>query len=160
MKTVYTCFCTDIIHEGHLNIIYEAQKLGKVIVGVLADEASIRYNRFPSVSLEERISLVKAIPGVDHVIVQNEIMYDKIFEQLHPDYIIHGDNWSLPSMQAIHKNILGLIKKYGGELIEIPYTYNKNIQELDRQMTEKLAMPEFRRGRLSKLLKMVPIVKQ
>ncbi|MCI9359733.1 MAG: phosphoenolpyruvate mutase [Hungatella sp.] len=159
MKTVYTCFCTDIIHEGHLNIIYEAQKLGKVIVGVLADEASIRYNRFPSVSLEERISLVKAIPGVDHVIVQNEIMYDKIFEQLHPDYIIHGDNWSLPSMQAIHKNILGLIKKYGGELIEIPYTYNKNIQELDRQMTEKLAMPEFRRGRLSKLLKMVPIVK-
>ena len=28
MKTVYTCFCTDIIHEGHLNIIEEAHKLG------------------------------------------------------------------------------------------------------------------------------------
>ncbi len=27
MKTVYTCFCTDIIHEGHLNIINEAKKV-------------------------------------------------------------------------------------------------------------------------------------
>lgn len=35
MKTVYTCFCTDIIHDGHLNIIEEAHKRGKVIVGVL-----------------------------------------------------------------------------------------------------------------------------
>ena len=26
MKKVYTCFCTDFIHEGHLNIIKEAQK--------------------------------------------------------------------------------------------------------------------------------------
>ena len=29
MKTVYTCFCTDVIHEGHLNIINEAKKLGE-----------------------------------------------------------------------------------------------------------------------------------
>ena len=26
MKTAYTCFCTDVIHEGHLNIINEAKK--------------------------------------------------------------------------------------------------------------------------------------
>ena len=37
MKTVYTCFCTDIIHEGHLNIIRNAAKLGQVIVGALTD---------------------------------------------------------------------------------------------------------------------------
>lgn len=159
MKVVYTCFCTDVIHEGHLNIINEAQKLGEVTVGVLADAASIRYNRFPAVSLEDRIRLVEAIPGVAHVIVQNEIMYDEIFERLHPDYIVHGDNWSLPSMQAIYQNIKNLIKKYGGELVEIPYTYSENVQRTDHQMIEKLAMPEFRRGRLRKLLQMVPIVK-
>ena len=39
MKTVYTCFCTDVIHEGHLNIIEAAHKLGKVIVGALSDKA-------------------------------------------------------------------------------------------------------------------------
>ena len=50
MKTVYTCFSTDVIHEGHLNIINEAQKHGRVVVGCLSDKASIRYNRFPTIS--------------------------------------------------------------------------------------------------------------
>ena len=97
---VYTCFCTDIIHEGHLNIIKEARKYGEVTVGVLADAASIRYDRFPSISLQDRIDLVKGIPGVSNVILQDEIMYDKVFEKVHPDYIVHGNNWSSPSMQA------------------------------------------------------------
>ncbi len=159
MKKVYTCFCTDIIHEGHMNIIRKALKYGELTVGVLADAASVRYNRFPSKSIEERVNLVKGIPGVTNVIVQNDIMYDEVFEMLRPDYIVHGDNWSAPSMQAIKKNILELINKYGGELIEIPYTRNEAIQKLDKQMKEKLSMPEFRRGRLRKALKMVPLVK-
>ena len=45
-RKVYTCFCTAVIHKGHLNIISEARKLGEVTVGVLSDEAMIRYNRF------------------------------------------------------------------------------------------------------------------
>ena len=48
MAKVYTCFCTDIIHEGHMNIIREAAKLGELTVGVLSDEMMIRYNRFPT----------------------------------------------------------------------------------------------------------------
>ena len=47
MKTIYTCFCTEVIHEGHLNIIRQAQRYGRVIVGALSDRALIRYNRFP-----------------------------------------------------------------------------------------------------------------
>ena len=43
MKTVYTCFCTDVIHEGHMNIIREAKKYGDVIVGVISDKAMIRF---------------------------------------------------------------------------------------------------------------------
>jgi phosphoenolpyruvate phosphomutase len=159
MKKVYTCFITDIIHEGHLNIIEKAKEYGEVTVGVLADAASIRYNRFPSISLEERIRLVKEIPGVSHVIVQKEIMYDAIFEEMHPDYVVHGDNWDQPSMQAIRENILGLCEKYRAQLIEIPYTESERLRKLDKQMHEKLAMPEFRRGRLRKVLNMVPIVK-
>ena len=159
MKKVYTCFCTDIIHEGHLNFIKEAQKYGELTVGVLADGAMVKYNRFPSVSLEERIELVRNIEGVSDVIVQHEIMYDEIFETLHPDIIIHGDNWAASSMQAIKNNIIGLTQKYGGELIEIPYTRDEKLTKIDKQMREKLAMPEFRRGRLRKALNMMPLIK-
>ena len=83
MKTVYTCFCTDIIHEGHLNIIREGMKHGKVIAGVLGDEAMIRFNRFPAMEFEERMELIRGIEGVSEVVVQDEIMYDRIIEKLH-----------------------------------------------------------------------------
>ncbi len=158
-KKVYTCFCTDVIHEGHLNIIKKAKELGSVTVGVLCDSEMVRYNRFPMKTVEERVAMIKAIPEVDDVIVQNHIMYDEVVETLHPDYIIHGDNWNNSALVAIKNNITELLAKYGGELVEVPYTYNENTQKIDRQMREKLAMPELRRGRLRKLLNIVPIVK-
>ena len=86
MKTVYTCFSTDVIHEGHLNIIREALKYGRVVVGCLSDKASIRYNRFPTVPENERMELYKSIEGIDSVILQNDMLYDDVIEYLHPDY--------------------------------------------------------------------------
>ncbi|MCR5237007.1 MAG: phosphoenolpyruvate mutase [Lachnospiraceae bacterium] len=159
MSKVYTCFCTDIIHEGHLNIIREAKKLGELTVGVLTDSEMVRYNRFPTRTTEERMNMVKAIPGVNEVIEQKQIMYDEVISTLKPDFIVHGDNWGDPAMQAIRGNILKLTEEYGGELVEIPYTHNESVEKLDRQMREKLSMPEFRRGRLRKLFNMIPIIK-
>lgn len=159
MKTVYTCFCTDVIHEGHLNIIEQAHKYGKVIVGALSDEALIRYNKFPTISLEERVKLYEALDGVDEVVIQNSVMYNDVVEAIHPDYIVHGDNWKDGAEAAIRKNVSELLAEYGGELIEVAYTYNEKVKEIDRQLKEKLAMPEYRRKRLRQLIKIRPIVK-
>ena len=156
---VYTCFCTDVIHEGHLNLIQEAQKYGDVVIGVLCDSEMVKYNKFPLKSTKERVELVKSVPNVKKVIIQNQIMYDEVVKELRPDFIIHGDNWSEDSMKVIRKNIIKVLDKYGGELIEVPYTFNPKVQKIDRQMREQLAMPELRRGRLRKLLDMVPVVK-
>lgn len=159
MKTVYTCFCTDVIHEGHLNILNQAKKYGRVVVGVLADAAMVRFNRFPTIPLEERIALVEHTGLADEVMIQNDIMYDAVLTALKPDYVIHGDNWKEGPEQAIRENVLENLQKYGGELIEVPYTYNDKVKKIDDHMKEKLAMPEFRRKRLRQLLKMRPIVK-
>lgn len=159
MNKVYTCFCTDVIHEGHRNIIQEVQKYGEVIVGVLKDEAMIRYNRFPLVDFEERFRMMQAIPGVSKVVVQEEILYDKIIAEIRPDYVIHGDNWREGPERAVRENVLSLLKEYGGELIEVAYTYNEKVRHTDARMKEQLAMPEYRRGRLRKLLGLCPIVK-
>ncbi len=159
MKKVYTCFCTDIIHEGHLNIINEARKYGEVVVGILSDAAMVRYNRFPTISFEERFKLAEEIEGVGQVVVQNDILYDEIIRKLKPDYVIHGDNWKSEVMTAIRNNIIQVLEENGGQLIEVPYTYNENIIRIDKRMKEKVAMPEFRRKRLGQLLKICPIVK-
>lgn len=159
MKTVYTCFTTDVIHEGHLNIIHEAKKYGEVIIGVLSDEAMIKYNRFPTISFEERQKLVRSIPGVSRVVVQKDIMYDEIVKTYHPDYIIHGDNWKNGPIKAIRDNVEHLLSTYGGQIIDVPYTYNENVKHIDDKIREKLAMPEFRRKQLKQLLHIRPIVK-
>ncbi len=159
MKTVYTCFTTDVIHEGHLNIICEAKKYGKLIVGVLSDEAMVKFDRFPTISFEERVELIKAIPDVDEVVCQEEIMYDGVFANIHPDYVIHGDNWKFGPMKAIRDNVEKLLSIYGGQIIDIPYTYNEKVKYMDDRIREKLAMPEFRRKRLKQLLNIRSIIK-
>lgn len=159
MKKVYTCFCTDVIHDGHLNIISEAKKYGEVYVGVLTDEAMIRFNRFPAISFEERIALIKNIEGVKEVLIQNDIMYDGVINKLKPDYVIHGDNWLSGQLKVIRDNVEGLLKKYGGKIIDVPYTYNERVKRIDAQIREKLAMPEYRRKRLKQLIKLRPVVK-
>lgn len=159
MKTVYTCFSTDVIHEGHLNIIKEAQKYGRVVIGCLSDKASIRYNRFPTVPENERLELYKNIEGIDSVILQNDMLYDDVIEYLKPDYVIHGDNWKEGAESAIRSHVEELLKSYGGEIIDVPYTYNEEVKKIDMQLKEKLSMPEYRRKRLRQLLSMTPIVK-
>ncbi len=159
MATVYTCFCTDVIHDGHLNILREAKKYGEVIVGVISDEAMVRFNRFSTISMDERIKLVEELSEVSRVVVQNDIMYDHIVEELHPDYVIHGDNWLEGPMKAIRDNVEKLLEQYGGKIIDVPYTYNESVRHIDAIMREKLAMPEYRRKRLRQLIDIRDIVK-
>ncbi|MCM1269214.1 MAG: phosphoenolpyruvate mutase [Ruminococcus flavefaciens] len=159
MKIVYTCFCTDVIHEGHINILTEAKKYGKLVVGILSDSAMIRYNRFPTVDFAERVRIVEELGIADEIITQDDIMYDKVVAEIHPDYVIHGDNWKNGPEKAIRDNAEKLLEAYGGSIIDVPYTYNENVKRIDRRIREKLAMPEYRRKRLRQLIEICPIVK-
>lgn len=159
MKRVYVMMSTDVIHEGHLNILRQAKEKGKVIVGVLSDEAAVQFDRFPTISFEERVQLVKDIDYVDEVVVQNEVSYETILKELKPDYVMHGDNWKDGPLANVRQNVIDTLQAWGGELIEVPYTRNEQVHRIDQMAKEKLAMPEFRRKRLRQLLQLRPIVK-
>ncbi len=159
MPVVYTALGTDVIHEGHLNILKHAQEYGTVIVGALSDKALIRYSRFPTVSQEERVKLYESLESVSRVIIQDDYLYDDVIATLKPDYVVHGDNWQNGPERAIRNNIEGLLATYGGTLIEVPYTRSEQARKVDQQLREKLAMPEYRRRRLRQLLAISPTVK-
>ena len=159
MSTVYTCFCTDVIHEGHLNILEKARSLGSVTIGALSDKALIRYNKFPTLSQEERVKLYEKIEGVEKVVIQDDMLYDDIIPDLKPDYVVHGDNWLQGPESSIRAHVEELLSEYGGKIVDVPYTYNEKVRKIDMQLREKLAMPEYRRRRLRQLLAITPIVK-
>ena len=159
MKTAYTCFCTDVIHDGHLNIINHAKEYGRVVVGCLSDKEMIRCTKFPTTSESDRMALYLSIEGVDEVILQDNMLYDDVIDKLHPDYVIHGDNWKNGVERSVRSHVESLISGYGGQIIDVPYTYNENVKKVDQRLKEKLSMPEYRRKRLRQLIEMTPIVK-
>ena len=152
------CFSTDMIHSGHIDIIRKAEKLGKLIIGVLSDEAIASFKRFPLMPFEERKVLFENIAGVAGVIEQKELSYKNILIELKPDIVVHGDDWKEGFQKPIRDEVLEVLNSYGGELVEFPYSKDAKYDELDKQMRMQLGMPDYRRGRLKKLINMKGLV--
>lgn len=157
-KTVYMCFSTDVIHGGHTSIIQKAAELGELTIGVLTDEVVASYRRFPILKFEERVKLLESIKGVERVIPQHTLSYAENLRALKPDYVVHGDNWVTGFQQPIREEVIAILKEYGGELIEYPYSTNEEYERLELIQREQLAMPDVRRARLKQLLEMKPLV--
>lgn len=155
MKKVYMCFSTDVIHNGHINIIKKAAELGELTIGVLTDEAVARYKRYPLIPLAERITMFRNIKGVSNVIVQEKLEYDDVLLKLRPDIVVHGDDWRSGYQAKIREQVIELLKCWNGELIEFPYTHSSADETLN-SLDQKLYMPESRRCRLKKLLQYKP----
>ena len=153
-RTVYMCFSTDIIHSGHISIIKKAERLGKLIIGVLSDEAVASFKRFPMIPFSERKSLFENIAGVYKVVEQKTLSYKDILNELKPDYVVHGDDWTTGFQKPIRDEVLDILSSYGGELVEFPYSNDEKFNELDKQFRSQLSMPDIRRGRLKKLIEM------
>lgn len=154
MKTVYMCFSTDIIHSGHIKMIDKAMKFGKVIVGVLSDEAVASYKRYPLLPYEERSNIIKHLFGVEEVVEQKYLSYAENLRKLKPDYVVHGDDWKTGLQESIRQEVIDILKEYGGELLEYPYSNDEMYETLEKTAKEQLSIPDMRRGRLKKLIAM------
>ncbi len=151
-KTVYMVMSTDVIHGGHIAIINKAKKLGKLIIGVLSDEAIAGYKRFPLIPFEERKILYKNIAGVAEVVKQNTLSYKKNLLKLKPDYVVHGDNWIHGYQEPIRQEVIDTLNTYGGKLVEFPYSDDPKYKEIDDRTRIELSLPDFRRSRLKRVL--------
>lgn len=158
MRTVYMCFSTEYIHSGHTAIINKAKRLGRLIVGVLSDEAVASYKRFPLIPFEERKSLIENISGVEKVVEQNTLSYADNIRMLKPDYVVHGNDWIEGFQKPIRQEVIDVLNEYGGKLIEYQYSDSPKYKEFDARHRAELSMPDIRRGRLRKLINMKGLV--
>lgn len=152
MKKVYVSFATDIIHNGHINIINKAAELGEVIAGVQTDDIVMRTLRHPVLPLKERMEIIRSIKGVSRVVVQDELFYDKVLYELKPDIVVHGDDWQTNYLSGIRQRVIDVLAEWGGELVEFPYTRTKPVMSLENTLYDQLGVPEIRRSRLKKML--------
>lgn len=149
----------DIIHPGHLNIIHEAQKLGKVIVGVLTDEAIASYKRLPYLNYEQRAAVVSNLKGVSEVIPQTTLDYVPNLKRIKPDYVVHGDDWKEGVQKETRQKVIDCLKEWNGKVIDIPYTQGISSTQLNEKLKEIGTTPEIRQKRLKRLIEAKPIVR-
>ncbi len=153
-RTVYMCFSTDIIHGGHIAIIKKAQRLGRLIIGVLSDEAVAGYKRFPLVPASERQIMFENIAGVYKVVEQKTLSYTENLEKYKPDMVVHGDNWVTGFQKPVRDEVVSVLASYGGKLVEFPYSSDPKYKAIEDRSRAELSLPDIRRSRLKRTLEM------
>lgn len=151
-RRVYICFSADVIHSGHINMIRRAASLGVLTVGIMTDEAVTEYKHFPLVPYDDRVELFSNITGVAEVVPQRSLSYRENLLELRPDIVVHGDDWRTGFQQPVRDEVISVLSGYGGKLVEFPYSDDKQTFAAERDMRARLALPDYRRGILRKLL--------
>lgn len=155
---VYMCFSTDLLHSGYISIIKKAQHFGKLIIGVLSDEAVASYKRFPLLPFGERKIMFENIVGVYKVVEQKTLSYKENLEMYQPSVVVHGDDWLTGIQKPIRDEVVSVLASYGGKLVEFPYSEDERYSNLERYARAELSTPDIRRARLKKIIEMKGIV--
>ncbi len=158
-KIVYVGMSADIVHPGHLNILKEAAKFGEVTVGLLTDKAIASYKRLPYMEYEQRKIVIENIKGVKEVIPQDTLDYTPNLEKIKPDYVVHGDDWKEGVQKNTRQAVIDTLNKWGGKLIDVPYTKGISSTKLNNALKEIGTTPDIRLKRLRRLISAKPIVR-
>jgi len=123
-KIVYVGLSADILHEGHIYILKTASKLGQVVVGLLTDNAIASYKKLPTLNYKQREIVLKNIKLIKKVIPQNTLDYRPNLKLIKPNFVVHGNDWKTGVQKKTRKQVILILKKWGGKLIEPKYTKN------------------------------------
>lgn len=108
----------DLLHVGHVSLLFRAKQLGDVlVVGVLTDAGTEAYKyRRPVDSEADRLAAVRALGCVDVAVLQEETDPTPLLERFRPDVLVHGDDWV--ELRAGQETVARL----GIEWVLLPYT--------------------------------------
>tara|TARA_S200000501_G_C20843380_1_gene752663 strand:- start:34 stop:1329 length:1296 start_codon:yes stop_codon:yes gene_type:complete len=155
---VYVGLSADILHEGHINILKVANKLGVVIVGLLTDQAIASYKKIPHLSYRQREIVLKNIKFVNKVIPQKTLDYTYNLNLIKPHFVVHGNDWKSGVQKETRAKVIKILKKWGGKLIEPSYTKNISSTLIKKKISE-IVPTENRVSRLKRLIYSKDIVR-
>jgi phosphoenolpyruvate phosphomutase len=157
--TVYAAMAADPVHSGHIRVLAEAAKLGRVIVGLLTDQAIASYKRLPYLTFEQRKMVVESMRQVAYVVPQRTLDYAENLRTLRPDVVVHGDDWRTGVQSAIRGKVIETLREWGGRLVEMPYTQGISSTRFHEQLRATGTTPDARLRQLRRLIDAKPLVR-
>lgn len=103
----------DLLHAGHLHIIFEASKQADCLLVALNTDASIKRYKGearPIVSLPYRLQMMGALSFVDYVTYFEEDDPRAILEIIQPNVHVNGAEWGENCVES------EVVKKHGGKI--------------------------------------------
>jgi D-beta-D-heptose 7-phosphate kinase / D-beta-D-heptose 1-phosphate adenosyltransferase len=117
-KIVFTNGCFDLLHAGHLASLEEAKRLGNLLVVGLNSDASVRGlkgDSRPVNNQENRASVLAGLACVDVVVIFDEPTPDVLIEQLDPDVLVKGGDYTVDQVAGAD-----YVRSRGGQVVILP----------------------------------------
>ena len=127
-KVVFTNGCFDILHVGHIELLESAKSLGDIlVVGLNSDDSVKRLKGTgrPINSVRERVRILSALEFVDYVVIFNEDTPYKLLQEVKPDFLIKGGDYSLD--EIVGRDI---VESYGGKVKVIQLLKGKSTTDI------------------------------
>jgi len=103
----------DLMHAGHLQIIYEGSlQADKLLVALNSDDSIKKYksSKRPIIPLEYRLQMMAALDFVDGVTWFEETDPKAFLEKVRPDVHVNGSEYGHECIEA------ATVKKHGGRI--------------------------------------------
>ena len=105
-KIVFTNGVFDLVHSGHVELLNFAKMLGdKLVVGLNSDNSTrlLKGNKRPINKEEDRKNIIQSLRAVDEVIVFDSIDTTDLINNLNPDIIVKGGEWTVEEVRERDK---------------------------------------------------------
>ncbi len=136
MKLVYSYYVLDLVHKGHLLMMKNAKSIagkdGKLIVGILTDEAVMEKKPRPTLTFEERIELASAIKYVDVAVAQETYSPLPNVKKIRPDILMESTSHSEEAIEEARE----VMESINGKVIVLPYFPSQSTTRIKNNIKE------------------------
>ena len=137
MKLVYSYYVLDIVHKGHLLMMKNARAIagedGKLIVGILTDEAVMEKKEKPILSFEERIELASAIKYVDVAVAQETYSPLPNVMRIKPDILMESTSHDEEAIEKARE----YMDSINGKVVVLPYFPSQSSKDIKNSIKQR-----------------------
>lgn len=127
-KVVFTNGCFDILHAGHVDYLVKAKELGDILIVAINSDSSVKRikgDSRPVTPEHERLLVISHLTPVDYVTLFDEDTPFEVINNLIPDVLIKGADWSI-------ENIVGrdIVEENGGQVLNIKFEIDQSTSQI------------------------------